>query len=375
MQAQQQPVTPPPPSPPTWWNPIYQALIRRSESKCGLVLKLILLIVMAYFIYHNISSWRNRNRADNSWCEPNVTVSLDGKGQFTAISSAVEAAPANSSFKYCIYIRRGVYRENVLVDAEKTNLVFVGDGMGKSVITSSRSSIDGFFGGDQIATLRILGVGFMGRDLTIENAAGPERNHGVALENWADQTVFYRSSFLGYRDTIYTSNGRQFYRDCHIQGTHYFISGDAQAVFQKCRIKAINLSPQEQIVISGQSRGNPTLKNGFVFHLCDISTVGTITMPPHTYLGGPVEAYAVTVVMQSFLDASIDPVGWLIDSTTAPTVFFGEYDNRGPGALTQINSPAVQLMGRSIAARFTVRLFLEGKKWLPSTVPHQLDLI
>ncbi|TVU37253.1 hypothetical protein EJB05_10559, partial [Eragrostis curvula] len=97
----------------------------------------------------------------------------------------------------------GGYFENVEVGSEKTNLMFVGDGMWKTVIKASRNVVDNSTT-FRSATLAVVGTGFLARDLTVENAAGPSKHQAVALRVNADLSAFYRCSFAGYQDTLYT---------------------------------------------------------------------------------------------------------------------------------------------------------------------------
>lgn len=46
--------------------------------------------------------------------------------------------------RFVIYIKAGAYFENVEVDRKKTMLMFVGDGIGKTVVKASRNVVDGF---------------------------------------------------------------------------------------------------------------------------------------------------------------------------------------------------------------------------------------
>ena len=63
-----------------------------------------------------------------------------GGGCYETVQEAVDAAPANAGDrKFVIRIREGVYEEIVRVPLEKKNVVFLGDGMGKTVITGSLS--------------------------------------------------------------------------------------------------------------------------------------------------------------------------------------------------------------------------------------------
>ncbi|CAD6222569.1 unnamed protein product [Miscanthus lutarioriparius] len=73
---------------------------------------------------------------------PDLVVAKDGSGNFTTVGEAVAAAPNNSEARFVIYIKAGGYFENVEVGSEKTNLMFVGDGMWKTVIKASRNVVD-----------------------------------------------------------------------------------------------------------------------------------------------------------------------------------------------------------------------------------------
>lgn len=68
----------------------------------------------------------------------NVTVCGSGGGcDYETVQKAVDAAPANSGARFVIWIKAGVYEETVRVAFEKKNVVLLGDGMGKTVITGS----------------------------------------------------------------------------------------------------------------------------------------------------------------------------------------------------------------------------------------------
>lgn len=71
-------------------------------------------------------------------------VSKDGGGTHTTIGDAVKAAPEGSSRRIIIYVKAGRYDENIKVARKKINLMFVGDGMGKTVVAGSRSVYDKF---------------------------------------------------------------------------------------------------------------------------------------------------------------------------------------------------------------------------------------
>lgn len=73
-----------------------------------------------------------------------IVVAADGTGNFTTITEAISFAPNNSFDRTIIYVKEGVYEENVEVPSYKTNVVLLGDGSDVTVITGSRSVDDGW---------------------------------------------------------------------------------------------------------------------------------------------------------------------------------------------------------------------------------------
>lgn len=71
--------------------------------------------------------------------DPNVTVARDGSGNYTTIQAAVDAAPMNSSVRYVIRIKAGVYDEIVRVSSLSKYVMFLGDGINQTIITGNRS--------------------------------------------------------------------------------------------------------------------------------------------------------------------------------------------------------------------------------------------
>lgn len=65
-----------------------------------------------------------------------------GGGCYKTVQEAVDAAPEKvdgEEGRFVIHIKEGVYEERVRVPLKKRNVVFLGDGMGKTVITGSAS--------------------------------------------------------------------------------------------------------------------------------------------------------------------------------------------------------------------------------------------
>ncbi|XP_042518562.1 pectinesterase 2-like [Macadamia integrifolia] len=164
-----------------------------------------------------------------------LLVAKDGTGNFTTISEAVAAAPNSTTTRFVIHIKAGAYFENVDVDKKKTMLMFIGDGIGKTVVKAGRNVVDGWTT-FRSATVAVVGNGFIARNMTFENSAGPSKHQAVALRSGSDLSAFYHCSFVGYQDTLYVHSLRQFYRECDIYGTVDFIFGNAAVVLQNCNL-------------------------------------------------------------------------------------------------------------------------------------------
>lgn len=75
---------------------------------------------------------------------PDAVVAQDGSGNYVTITDAVKEAPKHlRSRKYIIYVKAGLYLETVKISKRKTNIMFVGDGKGKTVVVSSKNVKEG----------------------------------------------------------------------------------------------------------------------------------------------------------------------------------------------------------------------------------------
>ena len=74
-----------------------------------------------------------------------LTVAADGTGNFTTITDAINFAPNNSNdIQTRIYVKQGLYEENVVIPSYKRNIFMHGDGTDFTIITGNRSKVDGW---------------------------------------------------------------------------------------------------------------------------------------------------------------------------------------------------------------------------------------
>ncbi|CAN8259385.1 unnamed protein product [Cochlearia groenlandica] len=324
----------------------------------------------------------DRRLLQTSTVRADATVAADGSGRYKTVAAAVAAAPENSNKRYVIHIKAGVYRENVEVTKKKKNIMFMGDGRTRTIITGSRNVVDGSTTFHS-ATVAVVGERFLARDITFQNTAGPSKHQAVALRVGSDFSAFYNCDMLAYQDTLYVHSNRQFFAKCLIAGTVDFIFGNAAVVLQDCDIHARRPNSGQKNMVTAQGRTDPNQNTGIVIQKCRIgatSDLQSVKSSFPTYLGRPWKEYSQTVIMQSDISDVIRPEGWSewTGSFALNTLTYREYANRGRGAGT---ANRVKWRGFKVitaaaeAQRYTAGRFIGGGGWLASTgFPFSLGL-
>ncbi|XP_010520347.1 PREDICTED: probable pectinesterase/pectinesterase inhibitor 51 [Tarenaya hassleriana] len=311
-----------------------------------------------------------------------VTVcKVGGNDCYKTVQEAVDAAPENNGGrKFVIRIKEGVYEETVRVPFEKKNVVFIGDGMGKTVITGSLNVGQPGMTTYNSATVGVLGDGFLARDLTIQNTAGPDAHQAVAFRSDSDFSILENCEFLGNQDTVYAHSLRQFYRNCRIQGNVDFIFGNSASVFQDCQILVAPRQSQpehgENNAVTAHGRIDPSQSTGFVFLNCSINgtneymTLFKANPKVHkNYLGRPWKEFSRTVFIGCNLEALITPDGWMPWSGdfALKTLFYGEYKNTGPGSDTKHRVAWSSQIPDEHVHVYSVANFIQADEWASTT--------
>lgn len=104
-----------------------------------------------------IPPWITDEFPNGEHLHPDTVVDVTGKGSFRTVQDAVNAAPENSKRRYVIHVRKGKYKENVVVTRLKKNIMIVGDGMHRTIIIGHRNVVDGdtTFNSGTLSTKRI----------------------------------------------------------------------------------------------------------------------------------------------------------------------------------------------------------------------------
>ncbi|WVZ53493.1 hypothetical protein U9M48_004424 [Paspalum notatum var. saurae] len=302
-----------------------------------------------------------------------AVVALDGSGTHSSINEAIAAVVSggggDGTGRKVIHVKAGRYEESVTVSSKQKNVMLVGDGKGKTVIVGHKSAADGYTTYAS-ATVAAMGAGFIAKGLTIENNAGPGKGQAVALRVGGDLSVVYDCAIQAYQDTLYAHSNRQFYAASSIAGTVDFIFGNAAVVLQNCDIRPRRPHRGQKDTVTAQGRTDPNQNTGISIHRCRVAADDLGGAP--VFLGRPWQKYSRTVVMETFLDGSISPAGWLEWSGgfALSMLYYGEYGNTGPGAGTgkRVTWAGVHTsMSTSDATRFTVASFIMGDSWLGGT--------
>ncbi|KAL5203977.1 hypothetical protein ABZP36_008848 [Zizania latifolia] len=311
--------------------------------------------------------------------DADVVVAKDGTGHFCTVGEALKEVVRqnNDGRRIVVYVKAGVYNENIEVWI--SNLMLVGDGIGRTVITGSRSVRHGYTTFSS-ATFAVNADGFVACGITFRNTAGADEQQAVALRASADRLAFYRCSFEGHQDTLYAHTLRHFYRECVVAGTVDFIFGNAAAVLQRCsiRVRRPPLAGQPAVV-TAQGRVDQYERTGFAIHGGRVTAAakfghpGAAPAPFKTYLGRPWKEFSRVVYMEAYMDSTVDAAGWLPWDGTAfaqSTAYYGEYRNSGPGSCT---SGRMRWGGYHVitdpseALEFTAGDLVNSGSWLGST--------
>ncbi|XP_057796173.1 probable pectinesterase/pectinesterase inhibitor 51 [Salvia miltiorrhiza] len=293
------------------------------------------------------------------------------------VQKAVDKAPSGSGKRFVIWIKRGVYEETVLVGLEKTDVVLLGDGMGKTVITGSKNAGQPGVSTYRSATVGILGDGFMASNITFQNTAGPETHQAVAFRSDSDRSMMENCEFVSNQDTLYAHSMRQYYKSCRIQGNVDFIFGNAAVVFQDCHIlvapRQQNPEKGEKNAVTAQGRTDPAQSTGLVFQKCVVNGTEAYMQlfrrnPKlhSSFLGRPWKAYSRTVFIWCDLEGIIKGEGWMAwDGEFAlGTLYYGEYKNVGSGSDTSGRVRWSNQIPMEHIHSYSIQNFIQGNHWI-----------
>ncbi len=290
-----------------------------------------------------------------------VVVAADGSGDFRTVQMAIDHAPAYGSGRLIIEIRPGMYHERVKVPQDRPRVTFLGRDAANTIITFNAGAKD--VGGTFFSsTVEVDGAEFEAANITFENSYGTG-TQAVALMIHSDRAVFQDCRFIAWQDTLYAASGRQYYRDCFIEGHVDFIFGNAAAVFENSEIHSRGAG-----YITAQSRVAPDSPTGYVFINCKLTGENT---GKGVYLGRPWRPYSRVIFLNCWMGEHILPAGWSNWNQTEnyKTTWYGEYGSIGPGGKQDRRVSWAHQLTPQEAAQFQPDVFLRGDDgWQPTKV-------
>jgi len=297
--------------------------------------------------------------AAHAQVQDTIVVARDGSGKYRNIQEAIESVRAFMDYTVTIYIKKGVYKEKVVIPSWVKNVVFVGEDANNTIITYDDHANINKMGTFRTYTVKVEGNNITFKNLTIENNA-EQLGQAVALHTEGDKLAFINCRFLGNQDTIYTGaeGTRLLFADCYIEGTTDFIFGPSTALFERCTI----YSKRNSYVTAASTPKD--IKFGYVFKECKLTAAPEVTK---VYLGRPWRPNAATIFMNCELGKHILPVGWHNWNNTEneKTVRYAEYMNTGEGASTQSRATWSKQLKKKEAAEYTTEnIFKRNDDWL-----------
>lgn len=306
--------------------------------------------------------------AANKYDNPDtIFVARDGTAEFRNIDDAIEVCRAFMEYHKVIFVKKGTYKEKLILPSWLTNIEICGEDRDNTIITYDDHAnvfipgTDRKMGTFRTYTVRVDGNDITFRNITIENNAA-RLGQAVALHTQGDRLAFVNCRILGNQDTVYTGgiNTRLYFKDCHIEGTTDFIFGPSTAWFENCTI----LSRTDSYITAASTPQD--VEYGYVFNRCKIVAAEGVSK---VYLGRPWRPYAHTLFMNCQLGKHILPVGWHNWSNTQneKTARYCEYDNHGEGAATKERAAWTRQLTKKEAAKVTLEnVFRQNGGWIPN---------
>ena len=307
-----------------------------------------------------------------------IVVARDGTGQFRSVTEAIEVCRAFMDYHKVIYVKRGTYKEKLIIPQWLQNIEICGEDRDETIITyddHANISMDGNFwpaelkqqltamgsrptlGTFRSFTVRVDANDITLKNITIENNAA-RLGQAVALHTQGDRLRFVNCRFLGHQDTVYTGMGatRLFFDHCYIEGTTDFIFGPSTAWFEQCHI---HCKANSYITAASTPK---EIKYGYIFNKCNVTAAENVEK---VYLGRPWRDYGYTLFMHCTLPQQIRPEGWHHWQTEREqTARYLEFENEGPGAATDKRVPWSRQLSKKEAKEITLQsVFQRQDDW------------
>lgn len=285
-------------------------------------------------------------------------VGKDDASKYHSIQEVLNLIPSGNTKPISIFIKKGIYKEVITVDASKSNILLVGEHEDETIIQYDNHAGVKLENGDTLntwtcATAFIYGNDFQAQHISFSNQAGFNAGQAVALRVEGNRASFYNCKMLGFQDVLFLSgNGvKHYFENCAIEGTTDFIFGAATALFENCKIH----SKKNSHVTAAST--NSIIPFGFVFKNCTLTGDSVLNK---VSLGRPWSPTASVTYINCWLGKHIVEEGWnnWKNPANEATARYSEYRSVGPGANPTKRAPwSKQLTDDQAASLTTEKIF------------------
>ncbi|MBR6189014.1 MAG: pectin esterase [Prevotella sp.] len=287
-------------------------------------------------------------------------VARDGTGEFRTVDEAIEVCRAFMDYHKVIFVKRGTYKEKLILPSWLQNIEICGEDRDQTIITyDDHANIRTAERPQGMGTFRTYTMKIEGNDITLKNITiennSARLGQAVALHTEGDRLKFINCRFLGHQDTVYTgvANTRLYFKDCYIEGTTDFIFGPSTAWFEHC---TIHCKANSYITAASTPKD---VDYGYVFNDCAITAAPDVEK---VYLGRPWRDYGYTLFMHCSLPRQIRPEGWHHwQKEREQTARYLEFENTGEGAGTGQRAAWSKQLTKKEASQVTLQNVLAGQ--------------
>ncbi len=257
---------------------------------------------------------------------------------YTTVAEALAAVPADNQEQKVIFVKNGTYYEKLSITSPYITLI--GEDSEKTVLCYDAASgktdpvTGAAYGTSGSASVSIEAAAhhtYM-ENLTVANTFDYpnetiEGKQAVAMLTRADQLIFNNVRLTGWQDTLQADGGgRQYFKNCYIEGNVDWIFGSAQAVFDDCDIVANAAG----YVTAASTESTKT--TGYVFINSRLLKKSDSVEENSVALGRPWRSNACVTYVKCFMDSHIKTKGYdNMSGNTHSAARFYEYQSYGPG--------------------------------------------
>lgn len=292
-----------------------------------------------------------------------VVVAKNGAGDFSTVQAALDAIPSGNTTPQTIYIRKGIYHEEIIVDARKSFVTLRGEDRDSTILTYNNHAGTRLPNGDTLntwtcASTVVFANDFKAENLTFSNTAGFTAGQAVALRIEGNRAAITNCNIIGNQDVLFLSGSgvKHFFSNCYIEGTTDFIFGAATALFINCRLHS-----KKNSHITAAST-NSIIPFGFVFVDCQLTADSAINK---VSLGRPWSPTASVTYINCSMGKHIIPEGWnnWKNPSNELTARYSEYNSLGPGASPSTRVPWSKQLSKEEVKRYSAENILGN--WKP----------